>query len=445
MKPTQLESAEQRPTPLAMRNNHHLACVEARRCLHCYDAPCIKGCPAGVSIPRFIWRIELANLSGAYVAALENNPFPAICGAVCPTEYLCEKSCTVHGMAPSSVRIGALHHYAGALLRPSYAHLRNLFNGRKVTIVGGGPAGLSCALTLRRLGYAVDLFERNSSLGGMLTHGIPPFRLPSEVIRLEMESLHEAGINFHLGSEVSPAELCRLVERYDAVFLGIGLSMAVPFAGSGTELDGVQSALDFLKAIRLYERGEGPQPRFGQRVVVIGGGNVAMDAASVAKSWGAERVTVLYRRTLAEMPAWRAEYEYAVSLGVEFRWLTGVSAFRADRRQVMAVRTQLLRLGEPDDTGRRRVEPLEGEGEEFPCDQVILAIGQALEKGLLAGLNLALTEGGTIAVNPASFQSTHLKVFAAGDVVNGGTTVVQAIAEGRKAALGIHRFLSGEG
>jgi len=254
------------------------------------------------------------------------------------------------------------------------------------------------------------------------------------------------GIHFSLGEEIDARSAGRLLQEYDALFLGIGLSRSVTLSIPGVELPGVMSALDFLQLARLYSRGDVPPPALGQCVAVLGGGNVALDAATVAKRLGAERVVVLYRRTMNEMPAWRSEYLEASSLGVEFRWLSTIKAIKGHEGKVQAVEVQPMRLTSVQMDGRRGVEPdPRAASYGLPCDGVLLALGQALDEELAGALGLSTATAGTILVNPETFQIDQSQIFAGGDAVNGSATVVQAIAQGMAAGRAIHDWLANQG
>jgi len=415
---------------------------EAERCLGCYDAPCAGACPTRIPVPQFIGRIRTGNLAGAYAALVSANALPAICGLVCPTEYLCEGACVLTKLAGRPVQIGALQYFACAAAQVG-EELATTKAGR-VAVIGGGPAGIGCALELRRQGYAVDLYDQHARLGGLISYAIPHHRLPDAAIEAELVRLEEAGIQMYLGARLDRTRLAEIFEKYDAVFLGVGLSAAQPLAIPGRGLSGVWPALDYLDAVRRAARGESKPAGLGlgSRVVVIGGGNVALDAASVAARAGAGEVIVLYRRTIAEMPAWRTEYQEAVALGVQFRWLSNVVEIIGQGDRVAGVRVQRMRLTEPDASGRRGVAPNIGDEEIIPCDAALIAIGQALEGEDLRELGIEVTAAGVVRVAAESWQTSRAGVFAGGDAVRGGSYVVQAIADGMQAARSIGRYLS---
>lgn len=420
------------------------ALFEARRCLHCYEAPCSQACPTHIDVSRFIRRLGEENFEGSYQILVDSNPFPAICGLICPTSDLCEGACVLHRLGQSPIRIGALQYFVASNFQQPEM-IEELRSPGQVAIIGGGPSGLSCAVALRRFGHIVHLFERASTLGGLIDQVIPSFRLPHQVVNQELGHLGQLGIDFHLGKEINGQGAGRLLQEYDALFLGIGLSRYITLSIPGVELPGVMSALDFLRQARLFTRGEVPRPALGQCVVVLGGGNVAFDAAMVVKRLGAGRVIVLYRRTMEEMPAWRSEYLEASSLGVEFRWLSTVKAIRGREGRVQAVEVQPMRLTSVQTDGRRGVEPdPRASSYELLCDGVFLALGQALDEALARALGLSTTAAGMIFVNPATFQTDQPQIFAGGDAVNGGATVVHAIAQGMVAGRAIHHWLANQ-
>lgn len=425
--------------------NRSQALFEARRCLHCYEAPCSQACPTSIDVPGFIRRLEEENFEGSYQILVDSNPLPAICGLVCPTSDLCEGTCLLHRVGQRPIRIGALQYFvASGFQQPE--RVVDLPSPSRVAVIGGGPSGLACAVALRRLGHIVHLFDRASSLGGLMDQVTPAFRLPYEVVNNELARLSQLGIHFYLGEEIDGRSAGRLLQEYDALFLGIGLSSSITLSIPGAELPGAMLAWDFLRQARLCARGDASPPALGQCVVLLGGGNVALDAAMVAKRLGAERVIVLYRRTMNEMPAWRSEYLEASSLGVEFRWLSAIKAIKGHEGKVQAVEVQPMRLTSGQMDGRRGVEPdPRAASYGLPCDGVLLALGQALDEELAGALGLSTTEAGTILVNPETFQTDQSQIFAGGDAVNGGATVVEAIAQGMAAGRAIHDWLANQG
>lgn len=418
-----------------------LAAVEAERCLGCFDAPCIAACPTRIDIPRFIGRIRSGDVAGAYESIRTANALPAICALACPTEYLCEGACVLARGAGRPVQIAALQYHAcsAAPFEPALAP-----PPARVAVVGAGPSGLACALVLRELGHGVDVFDRHRDPGGLLTYSIPGYRIPDDPLRRELERAKCAGISFRSEREVDAPLLAHLLRDYDAVYLALGLSGSAPLGVPGENLPGVWPALEYLKTARQWGRGDAARPDLGRRVVVIGGGNVAVDAASVAAHSGIEEVILLYRRTVRELPAWREEYESAARLGVQFRWLTAVTEIVGGGDGVRGVCLQRMELVEPDSSGRRGFRPIPGAAELLTCDAVIVATGQALQSNVVDGLGLSLAGQGRIEIDPNTGQTGQAHLFAGGDAVRGGSYVVQAVADGQRAARSIHRLLMEE-
>jgi len=339
------------------------------------------------------------------------------------------------------VHIAALQYHVCRIAQTSLMPPAEVSVSARVAVVGAGPAGLACATTLRSMGHAVDLFDRHPRPGGLMNHSIPNYRLPDSAVEAELARLEGAGLGMYLNTSIDSAALVDLLTRYDAVFMGIGLNAGAPLDVPGLQLDGVWPALDYLDAIRRALRNEGSAPALRGRVIVIGGGNVAVDAATVAAVEGADEVIVLYRRTIHEMPAWEEEYHNAASVGVQFRWLTAVTEILGEAGQVKGVRTQQMELTEPDGTGCRSVRPIAGGESTLLCDHVIVAIGQVLQSEALHELDVQLTGTGTLKVDPETLQTSRPGLFAGGDAVHGGRYVVQAVADGTKAAYSIHRYL----
>ena len=420
------------------------AAREAERCLGCFDAPCMAACPTHINVPQFIGRIRTGNMEGAYETLVAANALPAICGLVCPTEQLCEGSCVVSQLEGRPVHIGALQYHVCHAAQTDVAPAASEGPSARVAVVGSGPAGLACAITLRRLGHAVDLFDRHGRAGGLVNYSIPNYRLPDSAVQAELARLDEAGIGLHLDTEIDGPALERMMGDYDAVFLGIGLSDGTAFDVAGVQLDGVWSALDYLDAIRQAARSEGPAPALRGRVVVIGGGNVAVDAATVAATEGADEVILLYRRTVHEMPAWEEEYNDAAQAGVQFRWLTAVTGILGQEGRVTGVQMQQMELTAPDESGRRGVRPSGADASVLPCDHVIVAIGQALQSATIEGVDVELSAVGVVKVDAETWQTSRSGLFAGGDAMRGGRYVVQAVADGTQAAYAIDQYVTQE-
>lgn len=422
--------------------NTQEALDEANRCLYCYEAPCITACPTGIDIPSFIKKIASGNMKGSATTIMEANPVGASCGRVCPTEELCEGACVLnHSTKP--IPIGDLQRYATdwAIKNEQVLFKAGKSNGKHIAIVGSGPAGLSAARELARLGYEVTIFEAKSEAGGLDTFGIVPFRLPKDISLWEVEQVEKLGVtirtNMEVGKDISADEL---LEKYDAVVLAIGMSK-VPMLGiEGEELAGVYDAIDLVERTKngIYEK-----EFIGKRVAVIGAGNTAIDGATTSVRLGAENVKILYRRTEKEMTAYDFEYEFAKQDGVEFRWLTNPKRLISDDnghvKQMECVRME-LQATESD--GRPR--PVEIAGSEFlmDVDIVVKAIGQTRHMRMIESFGLE-HNGEVVKVDEESFITSNPNVYAAGDVIFGKgigeAMVVTAAQQGKETALSIHQ------
>lgn len=424
------------------------AVSEAERCLQCKRAPCIQGCPVQINIPKFIGEIRAGDFRRAINTIKETNNLPAICGRVCPQETQCQAVCTlVKKYEPVAIgrleRFVADWEYENGVQLPAVAPA----TGFKVAVVGSGPAGLTCAADLRRLGYQVTLFEALHEPGGVLMYGIPEFRLPKRIVRAEIENLLNMGVELRLnvvvGRTVTIDEL--FAQGYHAVFVGSGAGLPKFLGVPGENLIGVYSANEFLTRVNLMRAYLFPEydtpVKVGKVVAVIGGGNVAMDAARTALRLGAERVLVLYRRTEAEMPARREEVHHAKEEGVEFHFLVNPLGFLDESGKVSAVECLRMELGEPDASGRRRPVPVPGSHFVIPVDTVIVAIGNdphPLVPRTTPGL--LTTAHGTIVADEDG-RTRREGVFAGGDIVTGAATVISAMGAGKRAARAIHEYI----
>jgi len=420
------------------------AAREAERCLECgsisVQAPCTVACPADVDVAGFIARIVDGQPEAAADIIFAANPLGGSCARVCPTEVLCEGACVLETAGRRPVAIGRLQRYAtdAGFAAGTLTPAPQPGNGRKVAVVGAGPAGMACAATLAQLGYEIDIYDARHEVGGLVRYAIAPYRQVREPLPQEAKRLEAMGVRFHLDAPVRGREgLRHLEEEFDAVFLGIGLGEDADVRYDGDELPGVYESLPFIEAVK-----DGLAPEVGRSVAVIGGGNTAMDCAREALRLGAEDVVVLYRRTEAEMPAFRHEVLEAMEDGVRFLFLTLPQAFMGDGH-VAVVRCQRMELGEPDESGRRRPRPVPGEFFEIPVDTVIKAVGQRYRTGFLAQIPGLQHERGPLEIDGATGQTGNPKFFAGGDAVNGGGTVVEAVQHGKTAALGIDRYLRG--
>ena len=410
--------------------NETEAYYESSRCLFCYDAPCVNACPTGIDIPLFIRQINSTNAIGAAKTIYDSNFFGYACGKVCPTEVLCEGACVYNHQSVKPIEIGRLQSFAtGKAIRSD----KKLFitgkpNGKKVAVIGAGPAGISCACELRMYGFEVDIFESKEKPSGLTVHGVAPYKITNEEALDEMNYLEKQfGYRMHYHHPIhSKTDIEKLEKEYDAIFIGIGLGKTSDLKIKGEELEQVYGATEFIEKLRMnHEKVSVPK-----RVIVLGGGNTAMDAASECARMGAEKVILAYRRSKEEMPAYDFEYDLAKGVGVKGLFnVTPVEITGNGKVEgVTFIRTKTIN-GKPEII----------KGSEFieECDWVIKATGQSKQTGFLNQIaRLKLDEKGRIAVNE-NFRTTNEKYFAAGDSVSGGEEVVNAVADGKKAARGI--------
>lgn len=435
---------------VALGYDESMAMEEAQRCLNCKNKPCVAGCPVNVKIPEFIMLIAEGKFEEAYKKITETNNLPAICGRVCPQETQCEQLC-VRGKKGEPVGIGRLERFAADwYLKNVTAEAAKIeSNGIKVAVVGSGPAGLTCAADLAKLGYEVTIFEAFHVPGGVLMYGIPEFRLPKQLVQKEIESVKNIGAriqtNMVIGKVLSVDELKE--EGFKAVFVGSGAGLPSFMKISGENLNGVYSANEFLTRINLMSAYKFPNtdtPVFvGKNVAVVGGGNVAMDAARSAKRLGAENVYIVYRRSEAEMPARLEEIHHAKEEGIIFKILTNPNEILGtEDGWVKGMRCIEMELGEPDKSGRRR--PVEKAGSEHILDveTVVIAIGQSpnpLISSTTPGLDTQ--SWGGIIVEEETGATSKQGVYAGGDAVTGAATVILAMGAGKKAAAAIHEAI----
>ncbi|HOB35006.1 MAG: NADPH-dependent glutamate synthase [Firmicutes bacterium] len=427
-----------------------VAVQEALRCLQCKNPRCVEGCPVGIDIPGFILKIREKDFQGAIDILKDKNSLPAICGRVCPQEDQCEKLCIV-GIKNEPVAIGRLERFAADWeARHSKAEVKPVeATGPKVAVVGSGPAGLTAAGELIKKGYRVTIFEAFHQPGGVLMYGIPEFRLPKAIVEREIEYLKKLGVDIQLnvvvGRTITLEELLTK-EGYEAVFVGTGAGLPYFLNIPGENLNGVYSANEFLtrtNLMRAYQFPKWHTPiHIGKRVAVVGAGNVAMDAARTALRLGAEEVTIVYRRSEAEMPARKEEIEHAREEGVRFKLLTNpVEILGNEKGWVTGLRCIKMELGEPDASGRRRPVPIPGSEFEFPVDVVVVAVGQGpnpLIPRTTPGLETS--KWGTIVADETGATSIP-GVFAGGDVVTGAATVIKAMGAGKIAAEAIDKYI----
>ncbi|MCI5893597.1 MAG: NADPH-dependent glutamate synthase [Clostridiales bacterium] len=429
-----------------------MAIEEATRCLNCKHKPCMQGCPVMVKIPEFIALVAEGKFEEAYLKIQETSSLPAVCGRVCPQESQCEKYC-VRGVKGEPVGIGRLERFVADwyMKNGNTKQSAPKPNGKKVAVVGAGPSGLTCAGDLAKLGYKVTVFEAFHTPGGVLVYGITEFRLPKDIVAAEVQKLKDMGVeimtNMVIGKVLSVEELLT-DEGFDAVFIGTGAGLPSFMKIEGESLNGVYSANEFLTRINLMKAYKFPEydtPIYvGKNVVVVGGGNVAMDAARSAKRLGAENVYIVYRRSEEEMPARVEEVHHAKEEGIEFKLLNNpVKINGNDEGWVDSVTCIKMELGEPDASGRRRPQPVEGSEFDIDADVVVIAIGQTpnpLIKNTTP--DLETNKWGCIVAKEETGATSKKGVYAGGDVVTGAATVILAMGAGKTAAASIDEYLS---
>lgn len=427
-----------------------MAIEEASRCLNCKTRPCVSGCPVNVNIPDFLMHLSKGEFEEAYQVITRTNGLPAICGRVCPQETQCEGKC-VRGIKGDSVSIGRLERFCADY------HMKNVStlpekpqsNGKKVAVIGAGPSGLTCATDLAKLGYEVTIFEAFHAAGGVLIYGIPEFRLPKEIVRKEIENLTALGVeiktNMVIGKVLSIDELFDM--GYKACFVGSGAGLPSFMGIEGEDLVGVFSANEYLTRTNLmkaYQQGYDTPIMKSKAVAVVGGGNVAMDAARCAIRLGAEKVYIVYRRGLSEMPARKEEVEHAMEEGIEFKCLNNPVRLLPDENgRVKAMECVEMELTEPDESGRRKPVVKEGSNFLLDVDTVVIAIGTSpnpLIRSTTPGLDT--NRRGCLVVDEATMKTSREGVYAGGDAVTGAATVILAMGAGKQAAKSIDEFLS---
>ena len=443
---------------VALGYSAEIAKSEAERCLNCKNRPCVAGCPVNVNIPDFISLVKKGDFEGAYQVIAETSSLPAVCGRVCPQETQCEQRCTM-GVKFQPVGIGRLERFvadyhnknaAGAVEKPK-------FNGHKVAVIGSGPSGLTCAGDLAKKGYKISVFEALHTAGGVLVYGIPEFRLPKSIVKREVDGLKAMGVdietNVVIGKTLTVDELFSM--GYEAVFIGSGAGLPNFMNIKGESLKGVYSANEFLtrsNLMKAYKDGSATPIMKGGCVAVCGGGNVAMDAARTALRLGAEKVYIVYRRSMNEIPARREEVEHAEEEGIDFKILCNpveILGYKNPENPrdpkngfVIGMKCIKMELGLPDAKGRRRPVPIEGSEFVIDVDTVIMAIGTSpnpLIKNTTAGLTV--NDHGGIIVNEDGLTSRE-RVYAGGDAVTGAATVISAMGAGKTAAKAIDEYLS---
>lgn len=433
--------------------SHEQALVEASRCLDCPDPGCVQGCPVNINIPAFIKNIQRGATADAARVLRLTSALPAVCGRVCPQERQCESRCIYTRMKKPAVAIGWLERFAadhgGDDGENSAGAIKTApKNGIKIAVAGSGPAGLSFAGAMAALGYDVTVYEALHEIGGVLKYGIPEFRLPNSIVDKEIDSLRRAGVEFMrdvvVGKTISYNDL--LAQGFRGIFVASGAGLPRFMGIPGENLNGIMSSNEYLTRVNLMgagRPGHDTPVRRGHRVAVIGGGNTAMDSVRTALRMGAEKAFIVYRRGQAEMPARAEEIHHARQEGVEFLTLHNPVEYRGDERgNVTSMMVQRMELGEPDASGRRSPVPVPGDIREIPVDQVIVSVGVSPNPLIPNNIpGLEVSKRGTIVVNE-QMQSSLPIIFAGGDIVRGGATVILAMGDGRSAASRMHAWLT---
>lgn len=423
------------------------AICESHRCLNCKTPTCVQGCPVNINIPGFIKQLEQGNIQEAADVIKQSSSLPAVCGRVCPQEKQCEAQCIHLKMGHQPVAIGYLERFVADHAAATKNEEQRTKNGKKIAVVGSGPAGLAFAGDMAKYGYEVTVFEALHEIGGVLKYGIPEFRLPNRIVDAEINGLKALGVTFRtdtiIGKTISTDQLQQ--EGYSAIFVGSGAGLPRFMGIPGENLNGVLSCNEYLTRVNLMDASNATTDTpllYGRNVAVIGGGNTAMDAVRTAKRLGAERAMIVYRRSEEEMPARIEEVRHAKEEGIEFLTLHNPIEYHADDNgRVKEAVLQVMALGEPDESGRRSPVPVEGQTLTIPVDLVIVSVGVSpnpLIPHSVAGLEIG--KKGTIVVNDA-MQSSIPTLFAGGDIVRGGATVILAMSDGRHAAKAMHDYL----
>ena len=425
------------------------AIMESHRCLNCKNPTCVQGCPVNINIPGFIKKLETGDVLGAAAVIKESSSLPAVCGRVCPQEKQCESQCIHLKMGHPAVAIGYLERFCAdyANSQPASSQPSPEGKGAKIAVVGSGPAGLTFAGDAAKYGYEVHVFEALHEIGGVLKYGIPEFRLPNAIVDTEIDGLRALGVQFHtdtiIGKTISVKELEE--QGFKGIFVGSGAGLPRFMNIPGENLNGVMSCNEYLTRVNLMDASNPATDTpllYGKNVAVIGGGNTAMDAVRTAKRLGAEHAMIIYRRSEDEMPARIEEVHHAKQEGIEFMTLHNPIEYHADENgRVKEAVLQVMELGEPDESGRRSPVPVEGKTVTLPVDLVIVAVGVSPNPLIPSSVEgLEISKKGTIVVNEG-MQSAIPTIFAGGDIVRGGATVILAMSDGRKAAAAMHEYL----
>lgn len=429
-----------------------MAMQEAKRCLDCANPTCMQGCPVGIYIPKFIKQIEIGDFSAAARTLKETSALPAVCGRVCPQEKQCEAQCIHTKMKKDAVAIGNLERFAadyerqsGNISVPQVAPA----NGKKIAVVGSGPAGLSFAGDMAKMGYDVTVFEALHEIGGVLKYGIPEFRLPNAIVDVETDNLRTIGVKFItnciVGKTITIDDL--KADGFQGVFVASGAGLPRFMNIKGENFVGVMSSNEYLTRVNLMDAAseDSDTPVFlGKKVAVIGGGNTAMDSVRTARRLGAEKSMIVYRRSEEEMPARLEEVKHAKEEGIEFMTLRNPVEFIGNEQgRVTHMVLQVMELGEPDASGRRSPVEVPGKTETIEVDEVIISVGVSPNPLIPQSvIGLEVTKWGTIVVNNDTMQTEIPMIFAGGDIVRGGATVILAMGDGRKAAAAMHEWLN---
>jgi glutamate synthase (NADPH/NADH) small chain len=438
------EQYEQNFSELTPPFSPNSAVAEANRCLYCYDSPCTKACPTHIDIPAFIKKISTGNLKGSAKTILESNWVALTCAKACPVEVLCEGACVYNDKGEKPIEIGRLQRYAiDYFFSEGMPKIFNQApsNGKSIGVIGSGPAGLACAAEAALLGFDVTIYEAKKAPGGLNTWGIAPYKMRQADSLLEVELVKSFGVIIKTGTTIgTDISFDDILKKHDAVFIGIGLGKSTKLNIPGENLDGVCDAIEFIEEVKT-ERWQ--SVKVGRKVAVIGAGNTAIDAATEAKRLGADFVTIIYRRSKAEMPAYEFEYLLAKKDGVIFNFLTNPVKIIGNNH-VEAIECVKMELKEADSRGKRKPYSIEGTEFVISIDMVIKAVGQNSKADFLSSVPGIRLNNGIIAVDTITYQTGNPKVFAGGDCINGGKEVVNAAYDGKRAAHGIKKFLLGE-
>lgn len=428
------------------------AVQEAERCLQCAHAPCVKGCPVGIDIPEFIEHVKNREFANAISVIKKDNALPAVCGRVCPQENQCQGVCTLAGRF-EPVAIGRLERFCADWEPENETCCVDVEpdTGKHIAVIGGGPAGLTVAGEMRRRGHAVTIFELLHVAGGVLMYGIPEFRLPKAIVQREIGALSEMGVDIEVNKVIGRTQTVQelLNGGYDAVFIGTGAGLPRFLGVPGESLNGVFSANEFLTRTNLMKAYLFPEYdtpiKIGERVVTVGGGNVAMDSSRTALRLGARESVIVYRRSEAELPARGEEVHHAKEEGIQFQLLTNPIEFLGENGNLKTIRCIKMELGEQDDSGRRRPIPIEGSEFEIEATTVVIAVGNGPHPLIPQTTpHLDLNRWGSIVADPETGLTSIRGVYAGGDIVTGAATVIEAMGAGKRAAVAMHAFLTEE-